>query len=104
GCNNGDDGLLDIPSVGGNDVASLVVTPENGSIPVGLTQQLKAELVNSEQDVLVSDKLEWQSLNESVATVDSNGLVVGQNVGEVKILATAIRDGIEYTNFSIIKV
>ncbi|HCE2683183.1 Ig-like domain-containing protein [Vibrio parahaemolyticus] len=104
GCNNGDDGLLDIPSVGGDDVASLVVTPENGSIPVGLTQQLKAELVNSEQDVLVSDKLEWQSLNESVATVDSNGLVVGQNVGEVKILATAIRDGIEYTNFSIIKV
>ncbi|NNU14671.1 hypothetical protein HL669_24155, partial (plasmid) [Vibrio parahaemolyticus] len=40
GCNNGDDGLLDIPSGWSHNAASLVVTPKNASVPAGLTQQM----------------------------------------------------------------
>ena len=54
--------------------------PKVSVIPIGFAQQPKAQLVNSRQDIFTFDKLEWWSLNDSVTTVDNNGLVVGQAI------------------------
>ncbi|EHH1079256.1 hypothetical protein J7I01_004995, partial [Vibrio parahaemolyticus] len=40
GCNNGDDGLLDVPDGWAHKAVSLAVTPKTADVPVGLTQQL----------------------------------------------------------------
>ncbi len=95
GCNNGDDGLLDIPSGWSHNAESLVVTPKNSSGPVGLTQQMRADavLANSEVvDVTTNEALTWRSSDPSIATIDANGLVTGLVAGSVTISAEGVNN------------
>ncbi|TOI46115.1 hypothetical protein CGI59_24560, partial [Vibrio parahaemolyticus] len=74
GCNNGDDGLLDIPSGWSHKAVSLAVTPKSASIPMGLTQQLEADAVlNTGLTVRVTtdSHLTWTSSDAAIATVDA---------------------------------
>ncbi len=93
GCNNGDKGLLDGSGDGNlvDKAESLVVTPKNATIPVGLTQQMKAEAVldNAQViDVTANNAVVWQTSDNSIATIDAKGLVTGKLKGTVTITAT----------------
>lgn len=95
GCNNGDSGLLDIPSGWTHNATSLVVTPKNESVPLGLTQQMHADavLANSEVvDVTTNEALAWRSSDPSIATIDDNGLVKGVAEGTVTITAEGVNN------------
>ncbi|HGF3724550.1 TPA: Ig-like domain-containing protein [Vibrio parahaemolyticus] len=95
GCNNGDDGLLDIPSGWSHNAASLVVTPKNASVPAGLTQQMHADAVLDNStiiDVTQNETLTWRSSNPSIATIDANGLVTGVVAGSVTITAEGVNN------------
>ncbi|PMT77833.1 hypothetical protein C1S86_26240, partial [Vibrio parahaemolyticus] len=95
GCNNGDDGLLDIPSGWAHNAASLVVTPKNGSVPIGLTQQMHADAVlqnNVVVDVTTNEALTWRSSDPAIATIDDNGLVKGMATGTVTITAEGVNN------------
>ncbi|MCW7948918.1 hypothetical protein BC462_11865 [Vibrio parahaemolyticus] len=95
GCNNGDDGLLDIPSGWSHNAESLVVTPKNASVPVGLTQQMHADAVLPNSvvvDVTTNEALTWRSSDPTIATVDTQGLVKGVEVGTVTITAEGVNN------------
>ncbi|EIO5874404.1 Ig-like domain-containing protein [Vibrio parahaemolyticus] len=95
GCNNGDDGFLDIPSGWAHNAASLVVTPKNGSVPIGLTQQMHADAVlqnNVVVDVTTNEALTWTSSDAAIATIDDNGLVKGMATGTVTITAEGVNN------------
>lgn len=68
---------------------SITVTPEKSIISVGETEQLRATLTPN-TDQLDDSSVSWSSSNESVATVDSNGLVTGLSLGQVDITGETI--------------
>lgn len=107
-CNNGDDGLLEVPSGWAHDAESLVVTPKNRTIPAGFTQQMRADAVLSDStviDVTTNSDLTWTSSNTSVATIDANGLVKGVAIGIVTITAEGINnDGSVVTDTATLTV
>ncbi|EGQ8057070.1 hypothetical protein HPX47_004522 [Vibrio alginolyticus] len=95
GCNNGDDGLLDIPSGWSHNAASLVVTPKNESVPLGLTQQMHADAVlqnSAVVDVTTNEALTWRSSDPAIATIDGNGLLKGMATGTVTITAEGVNN------------
>jgi len=69
-------------------VAEVVVSPASFSILEGDTQQLTAEAKDANGNVLVR-AFTWSSSDETVATVDANGLVQALLPGAATISATA---------------
>lgn len=66
-------------------VSEIKVTPATGSVVVGETRTLKAEILPEN----ATDKnVTWASRDESLATVDQEGVVTGVAEGEVQIWAT----------------
>ena len=57
------------------------------SVNVGKTITLIADVIGSE-----NDEVKWESNNDSIATVDQNGVVKGVSEGNVEITATSIKD------------
>lgn len=57
------------------------------SVRLGQTITLTADCLGSEDD-----RVTWESLNTSVATIDSNGVVKGVSVGTATIKATSVKD------------
>ena len=53
----------------------------------------KIQMTASVSNVTTQPKIFWKSLNESIATVDENGVVKGVEVGRAIITATAYVDG-----------
>lgn len=72
-------------------VNDLVVTPKENSVPIGFQLQLKAETVTKKgkvKDVTSGEGVKWSSSDESIATIDSNGLIsTKENTGKVTITA-----------------
>ncbi|ENM5729584.1 Ig-like domain-containing protein [Vibrio mimicus] len=68
---------------------SLEVTPQNASIPKGLNQQYQAvgSFSNGETKD-VTNQVSWSVENGNLATINSEGLAQGVNVGTTKITAT----------------
>lgn len=90
GCNNGNDGLLDVPGGWSHKAESLAVTPKTADIPVGLTQQLQADAIleNGQIVRVTTDSfLTWSSSDDTVAFIDEQGLVTGLTTGTVTIIA-----------------
>ncbi|MCQ9091134.1 beta strand repeat-containing protein [Vibrio alginolyticus] len=108
GCNNGDDGLLDVPEGWAHKAVSLAVTPKAADIPMGLTQQLEADAVlETGQTVRVTtdSHLTWTSSDTSIATVDAAGLVTGITQGTVTITALGVNnDGTQVSDTATITV
>ncbi len=96
GCNNGDEGLAGGPPELAEEVVELIVTPKNSSIPIGFSQTLKAEVLLSEGQVIDVTKREevvWESSDESIATIDTNGLATGKAEGTVIITISGQSNG-----------
>jgi uncharacterized protein YjdB len=66
-------------------VTGVSVTPTSATVGVGKTQQLTAAVAPANAD---DTSVSWSSSNESVATVDSNGLVTGVAEGDATITVT----------------
>jgi alpha-tubulin suppressor-like RCC1 family protein len=70
-------------------VASVTVAPNPSTVLVRARLQLTATLRDANDHVLVDRVITWSSDNESVATVDADGLVTGVTVGSATITATS---------------
>lgn len=70
-------------------VASVTVTPASSSIHVGQTVTLTGTAYNAAGDVLSGRTIAWSSSDESIATVDANGVVTGTGAGGAVITGTA---------------
>ncbi|OBS95498.1 hypothetical protein A9261_15070 [Vibrio tasmaniensis] len=106
GCNNGDEGLISGPELS-EDVVELIVAPKNSSVPVGLSQTFRAEALLFDGQILdVTNRSEtsWESSNESVATVNSNGLVSTISSGTVTITASNDTNGILFSDTATLEV
>lgn len=68
---------------------ALVLKSDHLSVTVRKTIQMTASVTNVE----TQPKISWSSSDESVATVDKNGVVKGVSVGKAVIFAKAVVDG-----------
>jgi len=69
-------------------VATVTVSPANASVLTGATQQLVVTARDSAGQALTGRTVSWATLNASVATVSTSGLVTGLSAGTVTITAT----------------
>ena len=76
-------------TVSAPSVASVTVTANPQSISIGATSQLTATLRDAAGNTILNRFVSWTSSDESIAFVNSNGLVVGIGAGNVIITATA---------------
>ena len=68
-----------------------------------LEEQIKVKISNTvnipiEKSNVVSDNINWQCINEQIATIDNNGNVYGVKLGKTNILATYVHT--DYQNYS----
>ena len=68
-------------------ITGLALNPATVSIMVGGTQKLKPVFTPAHA---FTNELQWTSSNESIATVDANGLVTAVDEGDVVITATLV--------------
>ena len=69
-------------------VASVVVTPSNPSIEVGLTVQFEAEALDANGALVPDIPFTWRSSDTGVATIDDNGLATATALGTTAITAS----------------
>src|SRR6266567_699226 len=70
-------------------VASVLVSPASGELPVGETMQLTATLKDAAGTPLTGRPVTWASSNPSVATVSRDGVAAGVAQGSATITATS---------------
>ena len=70
-------------------VATVTVLPATAQTSIGNTVQLSAATFDSDGNLLSNRTVLWSSSNESVATVDPQGLVRGTGLGTATIGATS---------------
>nr|WP_257721541.1 Ig-like domain-containing protein [Vibrio alginolyticus] len=74
-----------------NQAVSLTVTPKTASVPIGLSQAMRAEATLTNGQVMEVTELraiEWSSSDTSVATIGDDGVVIAKAVGSTTIMAT----------------
>ncbi|PJG59770.1 Ig-like domain-containing protein, partial [Aeromonas cavernicola] len=81
-------------------VTELQITPQDSSLAIGLSEQLKAEAILSDGQVLnvtANTAVSWSSSNPAVATINSSGtdkgIVTGVSAGSVTITASGEANG-----------
>lgn len=79
-------------------VSEIILNSQNLSLALGEKFQMNVRLLPDD----ASNKLSWVSENSSVATVDSNGLILAVNNGATRIKVTALSGGkVEYINIIV---
>lgn len=73
----------------GLEVGSVTVAPASSSLAVGATAQLTATVKSEDGSTLSGRPVVWSSSDQSVATVDANGLVTAAGEGTATITATS---------------
>ena len=69
------------------DVASVTVAPTAATVIVGSSIQFSAEALTGSGTPVPGQTATWSSGDGSIATIDANGLAVGQQVGTTEITA-----------------
>ena len=81
------------------DNESIILNPISEDVEVGSTLKLTATIIGN------NDKtVKWTSSDESIATVDSTGLVMGIRAGEVKITATTNSGNVASASITVYQV
>jgi uncharacterized protein YjdB len=84
-------------------VASVAITPANGSAMIGQSAQLKADALDASGTAIGGKTFAWQSSNPSIATVSASGLVSTLAAGTTTISAST--DGVSgSTGFTVTTV
>ena len=78
-------------------VASVVLFPANGSVPLGSTQNLTVAVTDANGSALLGRSVAFSTSNPSIATVNGNGTVLAVAVGRTTIQALVVLDGISGT-------
>ncbi|QDG52671.1 tandem-95 repeat protein [Persicimonas caeni] len=68
-------------------VARIELTPADPTVEVGSTVELTAQAFDAEDNELTGRQITWTSDDESIATIDSGGIVTGVAEGTVTITA-----------------
>lgn len=71
------------------DVASVDVAPPSASVMVNATTRLTATVFGNGGERLTGRRVDWSSEDESIATVDGDGVVRGVSPGSTTIRATS---------------
>lgn len=69
---------------------TVTVSPASFSINIGQTQQLAATVLDQHGAAMTGQTIAWASSDQSIATVDANGLVIGISDGTVAITASCL--------------
>lgn len=73
------------------EIASgIAISAESARVLKGMTYQLSAEVYP--EDLLLVEGVTWSSSDETIATVDDNGVVTGISVGKATITATTVAE------------
>ncbi|WP_310275049.1 Ig-like domain-containing protein [Rheinheimera soli] len=87
GCNSDKDPILGLEPVDG--LQSILISPENPTVPAGLTQQFTALGVYANGTSLdISDKVTWSSATAAVSTINSQGLATALQAGTSVVTAS----------------
>jgi uncharacterized protein YjdB len=78
-------------------VASVVLLPNNATVPVGSSRTLSVAVSDKDGLALAGRAITFSSSNASVATVNASGLVAGVTLGRATITAQAILDQVSGT-------
>ena len=79
----------DSPSAPRQEVAQVIVTPADANINAGDNLQLTAQARDQDNALVANVQFAWSSLDETVATVSTAGLVTGVRSGTARIVASA---------------
>ncbi len=82
--------MVDVTEYFGIPVEGVSVTPGAATVFVGTTDTLTAEVSPEDAD---DPSVEWTASDESVATVDANGVVTGVASGQASVTATTVDGG-----------
>jgi hypothetical protein len=82
----GKSATVEIP-ISAPSAAVIHVSPPPGRVFVGSTFSLSAVALDARGSVLANQRIDWSSLNRSVATVSDDGVVTPRAVGETRIIA-----------------
>ena len=73
---------------GANTITALQIAPQNAVVQPGVTQQYTATATYGDNTTAdVSSSVTWSSLNTTVATIDSTGLLTGVSLGVATVQA-----------------
>ncbi|MFQ2750844.1 Ig-like domain-containing protein [Aeromonas caviae] len=93
------------------DVTQVQITPAFSSLPAGLSEQLKGEVMLSdgkELDVTADNAVSWSSSNPAVATISNSGpdkgKVTGVSAGTVTITASGEANGQSFSATAEVEV
>ena len=78
-------------------VASVVLFPANGSVPIGSTANLTIAVTDANGAALLGRSVAFSTSNPSIATVNGNGTVLAVAIGRVTIQALVVLDGVTGT-------
>jgi uncharacterized protein YjdB len=70
-------------------VATVAVTPSTSSLVIGATVQLSATTKDAAGNTLTGRTVTWTTSDQSIASVDGNGLVTANAIGSAAITATS---------------
>ena len=81
-----------------NAPKSISINPKMISLNIGGSRKLEVTITPDK----TNKKVTWRSLNSDVATVSSDGLVVGKKEGSTKIIATTVNGLDAYVNVDVV--
>jgi len=70
-------------------ILRIELLPNPLAIGVGETRTMSARVFDDEGEEIVDPEIEWSIDNESIATVNQNGMVTGVSVGQTTVFATS---------------
>lgn len=73
---------------GSGTAAQIVITPQQGNLIVGETRSFSAVALTSSGKEVDNVSFSWQSLDPSVASINSNGVATGNTIGVATIAVT----------------
>lgn len=92
-------------------VTQLLITPANGSLPVGLEKQFSAQVVLSNNqviDVTNDDAISWRVSDSTIASVgnttSTKGIVKGLQSGTVTVIASGEANGRSFEASALLEV
>ena len=78
-----------MPSLNGDNVQLVIVTPGNPSVAVGDNQQFVANISLSSGETMTTSAVIWTSSNPQVAKINTNGTVTALHAGIATITASS---------------
>lgn len=77
-----------VVQLGEGDVVRLRISPDSAELGIGRTMRIRALPLDGTGALITTQRVEWTSVDPTVATVDENGFATGVGSGTAEITAT----------------